>query len=64
VSLASLHAAGYSVVGVSPDPVDRLAQFAEQEALPFPLASDEDHRVLEAWGAWGRRSRTAGPSLE
>jgi peroxiredoxin Q/BCP len=54
-SLASLQAAGYSVVGVSPDPVDRLAQFAAQEALPFPLASDEDHGVLEAWGAWGEK---------
>jgi peroxiredoxin Q/BCP len=54
-SLSSLHAAGYSVVGVSPDPADRLVQFAEVEGLTFPLASDEGHDVLEAWGAWGEK---------
>ncbi|MEE6272830.1 thioredoxin-dependent thiol peroxidase [Georgenia wangjunii] len=54
-SLAALQARGYAVVGVSPDPVDKLARFAEAESLPFPLASDTDHTVLEAWGAWGEK---------
>jgi peroxiredoxin Q/BCP len=54
-SLSSLDGAGYSVVGVSPDPVDRLAEFAAQEGLTFPLASDEDRSVLEAWGAYGEK---------
>ena len=54
-SLASLRAAGYSVVGVSPDPVDRLVEFAERERLTFPLASDEDRSVLDAWGAYGEK---------
>ena len=54
-SLSSLQAAGYAVVGISPDPVDRLAEFAGQEGLTFPLASDEDRAVLEAWGAYGEK---------
>ncbi|MDT0166935.1 peroxiredoxin [Actinotalea sp. AC32] len=54
-SYASLEAAGYSVVGISPDPVDRLAEFAEAEALTYPLASDPDRSVLEAWGAYGEK---------
>lgn len=58
-NLASLDAAGYSVLGISPDPVGKLASFVEKESLTFPLLSDEDHGVAEAYGAWGRR-RTTG----
>jgi len=54
-SLASLAGAGFAVVGVSPDPVEKLATFAEAEHLTFPLASDPDKTVLEAWGAWGEK---------
>lgn len=54
-SLPALQAAGYAVVGISPDPVDRLAEFAAQEVLPFPLASDEERSVLTAWGAYGEK---------
>jgi peroxiredoxin Q/BCP len=54
-SLASLQAHGYRVVGISPDPVAKLAAFAEAEALTFPLAADPDKGVLEAWGAWGEK---------
>ncbi len=45
-----------SVVGVSPDPVDAVKEFHEDNALNFPLLADEDHAVCEAYGAWGRRS--------
>ena len=55
-SLASLQAAGYAVVGVSPDKPAKLARFVERDALTFPLLSDPDHAVLEAWGAWGEKS--------
>ena len=54
-SLAALMAAGYDVVGISPDGVDKLAAFTEAESLTFPLASDTDHRVLEAYGTWGEK---------
>ncbi|MGN6218422.1 MAG: thioredoxin-dependent thiol peroxidase [Microbacterium sp.] len=54
-NLASLQAAGVSVVGISPDTVERLAEWAEAEQLSFPLLSDADHAVAEAWGAWGTK---------
>lgn len=54
-NLASLRAAGYEVLGISPDPVNKLARFADREGLEFPLLSDEDHSVAEAYGAWGEK---------
>jgi peroxiredoxin Q/BCP len=36
-SLASLQAQGYEVVGLSPDPVAKLARFRDAEGLAFPL---------------------------
>ena len=38
--LRSFASAGYRVVGLSPDPPDKLARFREREALTFPLLSD------------------------
>lgn len=46
-------AAGYEVLGVSPDSADRLAEFREKHSLPFALLSDPDHTMAEAFGAWG-----------
>ncbi|MHA7303853.1 thioredoxin-dependent thiol peroxidase [Arthrobacter sp. TMN-49] len=54
-NLASLHSAGYAVVGISPDPVEKLARFAEKEDLTFTLLSDPDHTVAEAYAAWGEK---------
>lgn len=48
---------GVEVVGISPDvPEDQLA-FDEKFGLGFPLLSDPDHAVAEAWGTWGERER-------
>lgn len=41
------------VLGVSPDPVARLAKFIDKESLNFTLLCDEDHAVAEKYGAWG-----------
>ncbi len=46
-------AAGYEIVGVSPDPVEKLASFRDEYELPFPLLSDEDHSMANDFGAWG-----------
>ena len=54
-SLASLQGAGYSVIGVSADSMAALERFTEKQSLTFPLASDPDHEILEAWGAWGEK---------
>ncbi len=47
--------AGFAIVGISPDPPERNARFREKEGLTFPLLSDTDHRVAEAFGAWGTK---------
>jgi len=54
-SLASLQAAGYQVVGISPDRPAKLAKFRERDALTFPLVSDADKAVLTAYGAFGEK---------
>ncbi len=54
-SLAELKAAGYTVVGISPDPASAQAKFSNRHDLPFPLLSDTDHAVMEAWGVWGEK---------
>lgn len=54
-SLASLEAAGYRVVGISPDSTAMQAKFSDRHHLPFPLLSDADHAVMEAWGVWGEK---------
>lgn len=54
-SLASLRAAGYQVVGLSPDPPTRLAAFRERDSLTFPLLSDPDKKILMAYGAYGEK---------
>jgi peroxiredoxin Q/BCP len=54
-NLASLGADGYTVVGVSPDPLPKIEKFVEKEGLTFPLLADEDHAVAEAYGAWGEK---------
>ncbi len=46
---------GYRILGISPDPVDKLEKFTEKEALNFPMLADEDHTVAEAYGAWGEK---------
>ena len=45
-----------TVLGVSPDPVKPIAKFAEKFDLGFPLLSDEDHAVAEAYGVWVEKS--------
>jgi thioredoxin-dependent peroxiredoxin len=55
-NLSSLAAAGVAVVGISPDTPDKLAKFRDRDHLTFPLLSDPDHKVLEAYGAWGEKT--------
>ncbi|MDX6198714.1 MAG: thioredoxin-dependent peroxiredoxin [Actinomycetota bacterium] len=54
-SLSSLHAAGYQVIGLSPDKPEKLATFREKEGLTFPLLSDPSKEVLNAYGAYGEK---------
>jgi len=54
-SLGSLQAAGYEVIGISPDSPEKLAKFRDRDALTFPLVSDPDRTVLTSYGAWGEK---------
>jgi peroxiredoxin Q/BCP len=54
-SLADFQGSGLAVVGISPDKPEKLARFREAKKLPFPLLSDPDRSVLEAYGAWGEK---------
>ncbi|WP_322791529.1 thioredoxin-dependent thiol peroxidase [Bellilinea sp.] len=47
--------AGVVILGVSPDSPKSHAKFKEKYNLPFTLLADEEHRVCELYGAWGRK---------
>jgi peroxiredoxin Q/BCP len=49
-------ATGAVVLGVSPDGEASHAKFKAKFSLPFPLLSDPDHAVADAYGAWGEKS--------
>jgi peroxiredoxin Q/BCP len=53
--LEDLTGLGLAVVGISPDQPDANLAFDEKFALGFPLLSDPDHAVAEAWGTWGEK---------
>jgi peroxiredoxin Q/BCP len=48
--------AGTVILGVSADPLKAQQNFRDKHALAFPLLSDETHKMLEAYGAWGEKS--------
>jgi peroxiredoxin Q/BCP len=48
--------AGAVVLGVSADPVGRVAKFDQKYDLGFPLLSDQDHAVSEQYGTWAEKS--------
>jgi thioredoxin-dependent peroxiredoxin len=55
-NLGSLAAAGYAVLGVSRDQPAKNKRFAEEEHLTFPLLSDPDRAIHEAYAVWGEKS--------
>jgi peroxiredoxin Q/BCP len=48
--------AGAAILGVSGDPVQALDKFRQKYELAIPLASDENHAMLEHYGVWGEKS--------
>lgn len=49
-------AAGTAVLGISADPLKAQEKFRDKHSLGIPLISDEQHEMLEAYGAWGEKS--------
>ncbi|MGA9876017.1 MAG: thioredoxin-dependent thiol peroxidase [Solirubrobacteraceae bacterium] len=48
--------AGAVVLGVSPDPVEKVKRFHDKQALNFALLADEDHAVADRYGVWVQKS--------
>jgi len=53
--LGDLSSSGTAVLGISPDKPEKLAKFRDKESLTFPLLSDPDHAVEQAYGAYGEK---------
>jgi peroxiredoxin Q/BCP len=45
--------AGLDIVGISPDPVEKLLRFMDKEELSITLVSDPEKQVMKAYGAYG-----------
>lgn len=54
-NLARLSAAGLDVIGISPDPPAKLAEFRDHDRLTFPLLSDPGTEVMRAYGVYGEK---------
>lgn len=54
-NLPALEESNATVIGVSPDGVASHEKFRDKYELNFPLLSDPDHQVAEAYGAWGTK---------
>jgi peroxiredoxin Q/BCP len=54
-SLPDLGQVGVTVLGISPDAPAKLARFRDKEGINFPLLSDPDRTVHEAYGAYGEK---------
>ncbi|MCO5994055.1 thioredoxin-dependent thiol peroxidase [Actinoallomurus rhizosphaericola] len=54
-ALPALEEAGVDVLGISPDEPGKLAKFRDRDELTFPLLSDPDTKVLQAYGAYGEK---------
>ncbi len=52
---SELLAKGFAVIGVSTDSVKSHKKFEEKYELPFPLVSDEDKKIVDAYNLWGEK---------
>src|SRR3977135_1395971 len=53
---ADFNKAKTDILGVSADPVKAQDAFKKKHDLTVGLLSDETHEMLEAYGAWGKKS--------
>lgn len=53
---SDLQKAGIAVIGVSDDPVDKHAGFAEKYDLPFPLIADTERQIMSIYGTYGPKN--------
>ncbi len=54
-NFSAFQKAGIVVLGVSVDNIRSHDKFAKKYALPFPLLSDEEKKVVNLYGVWGQK---------
>lgn len=57
---SEIESTGAVVLGVSPDDPESHDAFSRKFNLPFSLLSDQDHKVMKEYGAWGQRRKWYG----
>ena len=55
-ALPELARRGVAVVGISPDKPSQQKNFDQKHNLGYPLLSDNEHRIAEAYGVWGEKT--------
>jgi thioredoxin-dependent peroxiredoxin len=55
-NLRAFSRADVAVLGISADSAEKHQKFRAKYGLKFPLLTDADHKVGEAYGAWGEKT--------
>ena len=62
-AMPNLASTGIAAVGISPDKPAALKKFDDKYGLGFPLLSDPDHTVSEAYATWAEKTRCGKTSM-
>ncbi len=46
---------GFTVIGISPDEIEKHKKFKEKFQLPFSLIADPGHTIIDKYGVWGEK---------
>ncbi|QTF71926.1 thioredoxin-dependent thiol peroxidase [Arthrobacter woluwensis] len=60
-NLARFGTEGYTVLGISPDPVDKLAAWDQREHFGYTMLADEGHLVADRYAVWGEKLNYGKP---
>jgi peroxiredoxin Q/BCP len=55
-NFSALKAAGFDIIGISPDDVESHKKFKNKFQLPFTLIADPKHTIIEKYGVWGEKN--------
>jgi len=55
-NFSALKAAGFEIIGVSPNDVESHKKFKNKFQLPFTLIADPKHAIIDKYGVWGEKN--------
>ncbi len=55
-NFSALKAAGFEIIGISPDEVESHKKFKNKFQLPFTLIADPRHTIIDKYGVWGEKN--------